>query len=346
MAVTTIKIRRGPASNLAGLNLQEGEPGFVVDTGKLLIGDGQGNNVVINPDQANAETATKLKTPRTIAITGDGTGTSGGFDGSANASITLVLANTGVAAGTFTKFTVDAKGRITSATTITAADIPNLTLSKITDAGTAASKNVGVAVGNVVGVESDGKINPNLLPALAITDTFPVASQAAMLALTAEVGDIAVRTDLNKTFILRVAGTSTLANWQEILTPTAAVSSVAGKTGAVTLTASDVGLGNVTNESKVTMFSSPALTGTPTGPTAAAGTNSTQLATTAFVEAVRAALATADALKAPLASPVLTGTPTAPTAPTATNNTQIATTAFVQSQGYLKASDTIDGGTF
>lgn len=51
----------------------------------------------------------------------------------------------------------------------------------------------------------------------------------------------------------------------------------------VTVTKADVGLGNVTNESKATMFTNAALTGTPTAPTAAGGTNSTQIATTAFV---------------------------------------------------------------
>lgn len=51
----------------------------------------------------------------------------------------------------------------------------------------------------------------------------------------------------------------------------------------VTVTKADVGLGNVTNESKATMFTNAALTGTPTAPTAAGGTNTTQIATTAFV---------------------------------------------------------------
>lgn len=64
-----------------------------------------------------------------------------------------------------------------------------------------------------------------------------------------------------------------------------------------------------------------ALTGTPTAPTASVGTNTTQIATTAFVQA---------ASFAPLASPALTGTPTAPTASVGTDTTQIATTAFVQ----------------
>ncbi|EIZ9483982.1 phage tail protein [Cronobacter sakazakii] len=75
---------------------------------------------------------------------------------------------------------------------------------------------------------------------------------------------------------------------------------------------------------------SPTLTGTPKAPTAAAGTNTTQIASTAFVQAVATVLNNALALKAPLASPALTGTPTAPTAAQTVNNTQVATTAFVK----------------
>ena len=63
----------------------------------------------------------------------------------------------------------------------------------------------------------------------------------------------------------------------------------------------------------------PDLTGTPTAPTASTATDTTQIATTAFVQAQKASMA-------------LTGTPTAPTAATATNTTQIATTAFVQQE--------------
>lgn len=64
-----------------------------------------------------------------------------------------------------------------------------------------------------------------------------------------------------------------------------AVTSVAGRTGVVTLTSADVGLGNVTNESKATMFTSPAFTVTPTAPTPATADNSVNIATTAFVKA-------------------------------------------------------------
>lgn len=191
---------------------------------------------------AEAQVAQKLKTARTIGITGDGTGSTS-FDGSANASITLVLKNSGVGAGTYTKLTVDAKGIVTAAEQLSAADIPELTLAKITDAGTAASKNVGTATGNVVEVLENGKIDENLLPAIAISETFEVASQAAMLALDAQTGDVAVRTDENKCYILKQKPANTLANWVLLRTPTDLVLSVNGKTGAVVLTTSDVAEG-------------------------------------------------------------------------------------------------------
>ena len=69
-------------------------------------------------------------------------------------------------------------------------------------------------------------------------------------------------------------------------------------------------------------LASPTFTGTPAAPTAAQGTNTTQIATTQFVN-------TEITSKAPLASPTFTGVPAAPTATSGTNTTQIATTAFV-----------------
>lgn len=74
---------------------------------------------------------------------------------------------------------------------------------------------------------------------------------------------------------------------------------------------------------------SPAFTGTPTAPTAAQGTNTTQIATTEFVNAEIAADTSG---LAPLASPAFTGTPTAPTAAQGTNTTQLATTEFVNAE--------------
>jgi hypothetical protein len=113
-------------------------------------------------------------------------------------------------------------------------------------------------------------------------------------------------------------------------------------------------------------LASPTFTGVPLAPTASPGTNTTQIATTAFVTAAVSAstgatwgsitgtlssqtdlqsaldaklsTATAASTYAPLASPALTGNPTAPTPLTADNDTSIATTAFVKAQGYLTSA--------
>lgn len=112
--------------------------------------------------------------------------------------------------------------------------------------GTAASRNVGTSEGNVPVLGAGGKLNTSVLPPLAIGETFVVNSESAMIALSAQRGDVAVRTDLNKTFILSQEPASSLSNWVEMLA-TGTVVSVNGKTGAVSLTKSDVGLGSVQN---------------------------------------------------------------------------------------------------
>lgn len=94
-----------------------------------------------------------------------------------------------------------------------------------------ANKNIA---NGYAGLGSDGKLFSNQLPSITITDTFVVGSQAAMLALTAETGDVAVRTDVNKSYILKGTNPAVLADWQELLTPTSAVTSVFGRNGAVT----------------------------------------------------------------------------------------------------------------
>jgi hypothetical protein len=123
---------------------------------------------------------------------------------------------------------------------------------------------------------------------------------------------------------------------------TAGVTSFNTRTGAVALTLADVtGVGGAP-------LASPNLTGTPLAPTAAVGTNTDQLATTAFVLAQITAidagvlsfngregevtLTSADVSAAGgIINPnaALTGVPTAPTAAAGNATTQLATTAFV-----------------
>lgn len=78
-----------------------------------------------------AEYADRLKTPRTIAITGDGSWAVT-FDGNGNVSGVLTLSNSGVAAGSYGIVTVDAKGRVTAGRQMGGGDVPALDWSKIT----------------------------------------------------------------------------------------------------------------------------------------------------------------------------------------------------------------------
>ena len=154
MANPVLKLKRGSS---APVSLQAGEPAYNLADEILYIGDGsnidkiggkgavvmlEGNQTVAGVKtfsstisgsvDGNAATATALATSRTLSTSGDATG-SASFDGSANADIALTLANSGVSAGTYTKLTVDAKGRATAGTTLEASDIPSITASKVSD---------------------------------------------------------------------------------------------------------------------------------------------------------------------------------------------------------------------
>jgi hypothetical protein len=156
MANPLLKLKRG---NGAPASLSAGEPAYDLQNEILYIGDasnnldkigGKGAVVMLDGTQTvggvktfsetitgsvsgNAGTATTLQTARDISLTGDATGTASAFNGSANASIAVTLANSGVSAGTHTKVTVDAKGRVTVGANLEASDIPTLTASKISD---------------------------------------------------------------------------------------------------------------------------------------------------------------------------------------------------------------------
>ena len=252
----TILLRNDTAANWTTENpvLSKGEVGIEIDTNKFKIGDGVKTWAQLSyagTVVAASSTNGKIKidgvdtTVYTLPIGGSAIGgvkttASGAGTVKINSGGTMELNTSGATAGTYTKVTVNNKGVVTAGANLAASDIPDITLEQVSDAGTAASKDVGTASGNVPVLDSNGKLATSVLPALAITETYVVANQAAMLALSAQVGDVAVRTDQNKSYILKASPASTLANWQELLTPTDAVQSVNGKTGAVVLTTSDV----------------------------------------------------------------------------------------------------------
>ena len=217
-----------------------------VDEDKIKVEpDGTMSVNSVSPSKVSGAVAAanKLATPRKIELSGDVSADGVNFDGSSNITLSTSLASI-ISAGTGCKITVNSKGLVTEISALSEEDIPNLSSTKIIGLGNAAVKDTGLAAGNVVVVAADGKIDSSIMPAIAITDTFEVADEVEMLALNAQKGDVAVRSDLNKTYILKQGPADVVDNWTEMKTPTDSVISVNGKTGAVTLTTSNVAEGD------------------------------------------------------------------------------------------------------
>jgi len=164
--MTLLKIKRGTASQLASAvtaqTLNQAEPYLITDEGRIAIGTS--NNTFVKmarldevqaldadltaissltgtgflkrtgADTWTLDTNTYLTGNETITLTGDATGTGA-------TSISITLANTGITPGTYTKVTIDSKGRATAGTTLSASDIPTLTASKISDFDTQVRTN-------------------------------------------------------------------------------------------------------------------------------------------------------------------------------------------------------------
>ncbi len=104
------------------------------------------------------------------------------------------------------------------------------------------------AVSGIATLGVDQKLTASQLPAIAITEFLgSVASQAAMLALVGQQGDWCIRTDDGLTYVITGPDPTQASDWTALSYPTAPVLSVAGRTGVVVLTKSDVGLSNVDN---------------------------------------------------------------------------------------------------
>lgn len=251
-------------------------------------------NVVekVGSADASAGTSTQITGAGTVTVTSDAAG---------KLTITGAQTITGNAA-TATKLAIARTLSLTGGVTGSASfNGSSDTAIAVTIAGLGAANGIAT-------LDSSGKVPSTQLPSY-VDDVIEYASVAAFPA-TGETGKIYVETAGNTTH--RWSGTA------YVKITSGEVSSVAGKTGVVTLAKGDVGLGNVDNtaDSVKSVASAAKLTTAKT-------INGVAFDGTANITIV-------DSTKAPLASPALTGTPTAPTAATATNTTQLATTAFVQ----------------
>lgn len=294
-----IKLKRGLSSNITAVNLDQGEPAFCTDTGKLYIGDGE-QNILINPDGGIATEAGKLSVARKISLSGDASGNVS-FDGSADVTLSVTVAD-------------DSHNHIIS----NIDGLQSALDSKQASLGfTPLNANLKGAVNGVAELDATGKVPASQLPSY-VDDVLEYDDQAGF-PTTGETGKIYIAKDTNKTYrwsgsgyveisaSLALGTTSSTAfrgdygqtaytHSQSAHAPADAQKNSditkaeieAKLTGTITthshtVTKEDVGLGNVTNESKATMFTSPIFTGTPQTTTAAKGTNTTQIASTAYV---------------------------------------------------------------
>ena len=203
-------------------------------------------------ENATAVKAKKLESARTISLSGDVSG-SVSFDGSNNVNITTVGKNVG-AAGTYRSVTTDSKGRVTAGTNPTTVSGYGLT---DVYTKTEVNKSLALKVNNsekgvangVATLDVNGKVVLTQIP-----DS--VLGQLEYMG-TWNFATLPTVTQKGQYWIASVSGNGYIvgdwAVWNgssfDKVDNTDAVATVAGRTGNVVLTKSDVGLANVDNTS-------------------------------------------------------------------------------------------------
>jgi hypothetical protein len=312
-------------------------------TGLLVFGTSPtftGTVIATNANASGTVTANLFSGPLNGNVTGNFNGNvTGNLTGNVTGTSSLDLPLSG---GTMSGAIAMGTSKITGLGTPTTS----------TDAATKAYADLMVplteksAANGVASLDASGKVPAAELPDISITSTQVVANQVDMLALTAEVGDVAVRTDVNKTFILTASPSSTLANWQELLTPTDSVLSVDGLTGAVDLSGVYLGLAGGTMTGAIAMGTNK-ITGLGTPTSAQDATTKTYVDNLLVAPSNLTGVITSVGVATSIASQTGTGTKfvvdTSPTiaTPTFTGNTTASTinSTTIPSSKTLVATD-------
>lgn len=330
-----IKLKRGLSSNITWVNLDQGEPAFCTDTGKLYVGDGT-SNILVNPDGGTATEAAKLSVARTISLSGDASG-SVSFDGSADATLSVTVSD----------------------------DSHNHIISNVDDLQTALDAKLATSLkganSGLAELDASGKIPTNQLPSF-VDDVLEYASQSNFPA-TGEAGKIYIAIDTSKTY--RWSGSTYSVISETIALGETSATAYRGDYGKTAYTHSqsthapsdatkndtDANLKNRANHTGTQLASTisdfadtvrgTVLTGLSTATTTVISASDTLLVALGKLQGQIG-------LKASTASPTLTGVPKSTTATKGNNTTQIATTAYVMTAlgDYVTTTDTIDGGTF
>jgi hypothetical protein len=207
--------------------------------------------------------------------------------------------------------------------TLSQSQITNLTTDLSAKSPLASPTFTGVPLGPTAAIDTDTTqlatteyvINQDYIKTYTVSSTYaPLASPTLTGVPAAPTAELGTNTTQIATTAFVKAETAALVDAAPATLDTLNELAAALGDDANFATTISTSIGNKAN------VDSPTFTGTPAAPTAAVDTNTTQVATTAYVVGQG---------YAKLASPTLTGTPAAPTATAGTSTTQIATTAFV-----------------
>lgn len=227
-AVTSAKIADGTIVN-ADVNTSAQIAYGKLNLTNSIVNDDINASAAIDPTKISG---TAVVAARTISTTAP---LSGGGDLTANRTLSIADASTSVKGAVQLTDSTSSTSTTTAATPNSVKSAYDLANTAKTTADAAIPATQKGANNGVAPLDATGKVPFDHMPASVIADTFVVSSQSAMLALSAGIGDIAVRTDVSKSYILQATPASTLGNWVELLTPADSVTSVDGLTGTVVL---------------------------------------------------------------------------------------------------------------
>ena len=221
-AITTNGVERARFSATGNFGINATNPLSLLQVGqaRFEVSGLTAERIYTYPDAAgtvaltssNVATASAWENARTITLGGDTTGAVS-IDGSSNVTLNVTVSD----------------------------DSHNHTIANVDNLQTTLDAKADLV---------SGVIPTSQIPALAVTEFLgTVSSQTAMLALTGQKGDWCNRTDVSSTFIITGTDPTQISSWTELDYPAADVTSVNSQTGAVVLSASDLGLGNVDNTS-------------------------------------------------------------------------------------------------